>query len=131
MTTKDIKQIIELNENICSELHDYVESYVKWIRQNVDEEYWEHFGVKDYIKRCRFGSWIGFIHNNENYPCNWGGGEYWGNDFNLYIPSTKESITREFAKDIPSLLENGLKEIQKFNHETSEILKSKIQFASL
>lgn len=131
MKTTDAKQIIEFNESVCSELHSYVESYVKWVCNNTDREYWGFFGVKEYIKESQFGAFPGFMHNNTVYPCNWGSSFYWGSDFNLYVPATKEYITKDFAKQIPLLIEEGLGNIQKFNAEVSEILKAKIQFTDL
>ena len=127
MKTQEAKQIIDFNKNVYNDLRNYVESYLEWVDKNIPSGYVKYFGVCRFFKWHQFGGFLGFVYNGSEYTNMDHSGMY-AHDFDCKYARTPNYIVLNFAKTIPTLLENGLKKLKDDGEAATEFLKNKIQF---
>lgn len=127
MNKKEVLELLEKNQEAVSELSDYIKSYIEWVRKNIPKEKIESFGV-GVTCDSNFGTYYGFYNPEKHeYTCT-GSGWYVNNSFNLRIDGSTAKQMQKFAKEIPSLIESGMKEIKKESEDVFSLLENKIPF---
>lgn len=126
MRAKEVKELLEFHETIYSNLTQYIESYVEWVKKNIPYDFWESFGVEYYFDNYTVGTLIGFVDQyGKKHPLNWDKSYYAQGNFNYPVEAVSKKVVREFASYIPMLMGNGIDKIREFNEEATEILKGK------
>lgn len=129
MKVSEIKKLIETSATLRDDLSKYISDYVKWVQKEVPAGLENRFGV-GVTSKNRFGTYWGFYNSEKRmYTCT-GSGWYVGNDFNCEIVGSNIKQMKEFAKEIPSYIEEGLEAIAKENEEIEEVLRKKIDFTA-
>lgn len=128
ITVQEIKKLIETNASLRSELKEYISSYVEWVKQSIPSGMEKYFGV-GITSDNRWGTYWGFYNETKGqYTCT-GKGYRPGGDFNLWVEGSSSKQMREFAKQIPTLIKEGLEKISEENKEIEVLIKEKITFS--
>lgn len=128
MKASEVKEMLEFTEKIYSNLGNYIETYVEWVKRNIPVEYWDDFGVNETYE-SRGGSSFDFVgFGVTTYPVLFGKGVYWNGMFREPMP---RSFAVSFAAEIPSIIEKGMSKIKEFGDKGTKVLESKVDFKDI
>lgn len=134
MNNVEAKKIIETNVNITDSVREYVSEYIEWVENNIPSEFRAEFGVGKAATHRQFGSHYGFSScDSEGYGQIYRSPSrqsyYIANDFDCRVLGSTNFQVKDFAKNIPTYLKDGLEFMQKQNEQLSEILSTKVSFS--
>lgn len=129
MKVSEIKKLIETSVSLRDQLSEYIDTYVKWVENTVPKGMEKHFGV-GITSDNRFGTYWGFYNAEKGqYTCT-GSSWYVGNDWNCEIVGSNTKQQKEFAKEIPCLIDQGLEKISSENKEIEDLIRTKINLTN-